>query len=97
MRTSVILALLLSTQLTSAVNILYDETGWTKVDWHKYKIDYSTVYDPFPSIEVIQSPEIRKALAQCKLNSLDGPFRRFMEKRPPGYGMPSPSCHLYLS
>lgn len=80
----VVLGCSLFIQLASAVNIIYDETGWTKLDWHKYKLDYSTLYDPLPSQEVIKSPEIRKALAQCSLNSLDGPSPRVAIKRPPG-------------
>lgn len=75
---------MISVQLALAVNFIYDETGWTKLDWHKYKIDYSTVYDPIPSEEVIKNPDIRKALSQCKINSLDGPYERSTQERPPG-------------
>eukprot|EP00775_Hariotina_reticulata_P011589 gene11589-11733_t len=83
-RLRIVLLLLVFNQLIAAVNILYDETGWTKVDWQKYKIDYSPQLETSPSEAVIRSDEIRKALEQSKINSLDGPVERTPFVRIPG-------------
>jgi hypothetical protein len=73
---TVALAVLLFGQLIAAVNIIYDETGWTKQEWHKYKIEYNPSFEASPVDEVIKSPELRKALSKASLNSLDGPLPR---------------------
>jgi hypothetical protein len=83
-RLRIVLLLLVFNQLIAAVNILYDETGWTKVDWHKYKIEYSPQLETSPSEAVIKSDVIRKALEQSKINSLDGPVERTPFVRIPG-------------
>lgn len=70
--------------LIGAVNIVYDETGWTKVDWHKYKIDFDPGLEPSPADELISSEALRKALGACRINSLDGPVKRTPSLRAPG-------------
>jgi hypothetical protein len=81
---TVAVAVLLFAQLIAAVNIIYDETGWTKQDWHKYKIEYNPSFEASPADEVIKSPELRKALSQASINSLDGPLPRSTALRPLG-------------
>ncbi|WIA22843.1 hypothetical protein OEZ85_001233 [Tetradesmus obliquus] len=81
---TVTLAVLLFAQLIAAVNIIYDETGWTKQDWHKYKLEYNPSFEASPADEVIKSAELRKALSQASINSLDGPLPRSTALRPLG-------------
>ncbi|KAF8066329.1 P4H4 [Scenedesmus sp. PABB004] len=77
-------AALLLCGAVGAVNVLYDEVGWTKVDWHKYQLPYSHNWEQPPSDEAVRSPELREALALARLNSVDGPEERSAEEKPPG-------------
>lgn len=63
-------------QAAVAVNIVYDETGWTKRDWHKYKIDFDMNLGVDPADEVLKSADLRKHLGETQLNSLHGPLKR---------------------
>lgn len=67
---------LLVLQAAVAVNVIYDETGWTKVDWHKYKIDFDINLGADPADEVLKSPEVKKLLTEAHINSLHGPAKR---------------------
>jgi hypothetical protein len=67
---------LLVLQAAVAVNVIYDETGWTKVDWHKYKIDFDLNLGTDPADEVLKSPEVKKLLTEAHINSLHGPAKR---------------------
>ena len=67
---------LLVLQAAVAVNVVYDETGWTKRDWHKYKIDFDINNGVDPVDEVVKSPAIKKYLSESLLNSVQGPTKR---------------------
>jgi hypothetical protein len=67
---------LLVLHVAVAVNVVYDETGWTKREWHKYKIDFDLNTGTDPAEEAVKSPELRKHLSEVKLNSLHGPTKR---------------------
>ncbi len=61
----------------AAVNVIYDETGWTKLDWPKFKVPHDVMTDPSPLDEVLPSlPSLRAELAAAALNSVDGPMLR---------------------
>lgn len=67
---------LLVLHMAVAVNVVYDETGWTKREWHIYKIDFDLNAGTDPAEEAVKSPELRKHLSEVKLNSLHGPTKR---------------------
>lgn len=69
-------ALLILLQAVVAVNVVYDETGWTKREWHKHKIDFDMNNAVDPVDEVIKSAAIKQYLAAAKLNSVQGPVKR---------------------
>jgi len=67
---------LLALQAAVAVNVVYDETGWTKRDWHKYKIDHDLNTGMDPAEEVFKSAALKKFLSESRINSLHGPVQR---------------------
>lgn len=77
-RQQLLLALLtlIALQAAVAVNIVYDETGWTKRDWHKYKIAFDMNLGVDPAEEVFKSADLRKHLGETQLNSLHGPAKQ---------------------
>lgn len=62
-------------QAAVAVNTVYDETGWTKSEWHKYKIDFDLNFGVDPA-EDLKSADLKKHLTETHLNSLYGPVKR---------------------
>ncbi len=77
-------AVFLFLQLAAAVNVIYDETRWTKEHWNKYKVEFEPLRDFTPSEEVPSDPALKTALSGSKLNSLDGPSERRLVSRPSG-------------
>jgi hypothetical protein len=63
-------------QAAVAVNTVYDETGWTKREWHRYKIDFDMNFGVDPAEEVFKSADLKKHLTETHLNSLHGPVKR---------------------
>jgi hypothetical protein len=57
---------------------VYDETGWTKTDWHKYKIDFDLNVGPDPADEALKAAagSLKQHLSEAQLSSLHGPARR---------------------
>lgn len=80
-----LLGALVVLQLASAVNIVYDETRWTKEDWHKYRIEFDPLETFNPSEEAALPAALKKALAGSSFNSLDGPLQRRAVSKAPGW------------
>lgn len=74
-------ALLFAAAAVTAVNVVYDETGWTKLDWPMFKVQHDVMADPSPLEEAVSSLSLRTELAAAALNSVDGPVHRKPSER----------------
>lgn len=75
-RRAALLLAALALPLIAAVNTIYDETAWTKRNWHEYKLEPGLWASMNPSDDAIKQLDVLGDVQKTTANSLDGPKPR---------------------
>lgn len=79
-----VLGALLLAALAGGVNIMYDQSRWTKADLGLYRLEFNFLEAFNPSDELALPSALKMALARSSHNSLDGTQPRRTVTRAPG-------------